>query len=35
MPDNAMVGELGAVVIDVSDIEHMATFWSEMLGQEP
>ncbi len=35
MTNHAIVRELGAVVIDVDDIKRMATFWGQMLGQEP
>ncbi len=35
MAHNAIVRELGAVVIDVSDLERIAVFWSALLGQEP
>ena len=30
-----IVLELGAVTIDVNDLDRMARFWGEMLGQEP
>ncbi len=35
MAHNAIVRELAAVVIDVSDLERVATFWGELLGQAP
>ena len=35
MTNHAIVCELGAVVIDVDDIKLMATFWGQMLEQEP
>ena len=35
MPAEAIVRGLGAVVVDVHDLQAMASFWGEMLGQEP
>ena len=35
MRSDSIVGELGAVVIDVHDLGIMRNFWGAMLGQEP
>ncbi len=34
MPHNAIVREIGGVVIDVNDLGSEAAFWGELLGQE-
>ena len=35
MANDPVLSELGAVVLDVHNLEVMAQFWSEMLGQAP
>ena len=35
MARGAIVRELGAVVIDVNDLERVSAFWGALLGQEP
>ena len=35
MPHNAIVREIGGIVIDVNDLGREAAFWGELLGQEP
>jgi len=35
MTGDGIVRELGAVTLDVNDLEREAAFWGEMLGEEP
>ena len=35
MARNAIMSEFGAVVIDVTDLVVMGTFWGELLGEQP
>ena len=35
MTTHAIIRELGAVTLDVNDLELEAPFWGEMLGERP